>query len=61
MQSTDGVLTFSRVPGTTGFSVLEDVGKPALPVRVVSVVVPAGRRVEGVEASASHSSVLASA
>ena len=59
LQTANGVASFTTARGVTGLSMLEDAGKPALPVRVVSVIVPPGRRVEGVEASAARSSVLA--
>jgi hypothetical protein len=56
---TDGAVVSFTTSGATGFSLLNDTGKPALPMRVVTVVVPTGRRVDGVEASVAHSSVLA--
>jgi hypothetical protein len=56
---TDGAVVSFTTSDATGFSLLTDTGKPALPVRVVTVVVPNGRRVDGVEASIGHSSVLA--
>lgn len=59
MQTANGVVTFATAAHATGMSILDDAGKPAIPMRVVSVIVPGGRRVDGVEASFSHSSVLA--
>src|SRR5262249_329002 len=57
---TEGAVVSFTTSDATGFSLLNDTGKPALPMRVVTVVVPNGRRVDGVEASIRHSSVLAS-
>jgi hypothetical protein len=56
----DGVATFSTAtdaPG--GLSVLNDPGQPALPVRLVNVLLPPGRRVEDVVATAHDRVVLA--
>ncbi|HKW14780.1 MAG TPA: C25 family cysteine peptidase [Candidatus Krumholzibacteria bacterium] len=59
MQNGTGQVSFTS-SHTKGFSILDDTGKPALPMRVVNIVLPNGRRVDGVTATPVHSSVLAS-
>src|SRR5688572_14412404 len=46
MSVSDGIASFepAREPGAT-LSILTDAGKPALPMRVVNVLLPPGRRV----------------
>ena len=51
-------VTASDLSATT-LTPLTDAGKPSLPMRVVSVLVPRGQSVKAVEAVASHSSPLA--
>jgi len=59
MQDQDGVVSFTISPLADRLSLLDDSGMPALPVRVVTVIVPQGHRVEGVTAAGASSSVLA--
>jgi hypothetical protein len=59
---TDATATFQRArPGSAGasLSLLDDPGRPAVPVRLVNVLLPPGHRVAEVTASAKRTSVLA--
>ncbi|HXS10508.1 MAG TPA: hypothetical protein VN852_11025, partial [Candidatus Krumholzibacteria bacterium] len=59
MQNAGGVVSFKPASPGDHWSLLDDTGRPALPVRVVNVMLPPGRRVDGVETSSAHSAVLA--
>ncbi|HET6349927.1 MAG TPA: C25 family cysteine peptidase [Candidatus Krumholzibacteria bacterium] len=59
MNVSDGTASFSLPSrGSVEFSLLQDVGMPAVPYRVVRVVLPAGRSVQDVQATAGQSSVI---
>ena len=56
----EGVASVDRATDASGeLSVLSDPGQPELPMRLVNVLLPPGRRVEDVVATADHATVLA--
>ena len=56
----DGVASIEPVQDARArLSVLNDAGRPALPMRVVNVLLPPGRRVAGVSATSGHRALLA--
>ncbi len=59
MQNANGLVSFKPARPGERWSLLNDSGRPELPVRVVNVMLPPGRRVDGVEATGTRSSVLA--